>query len=155
MSPSATDEGWYSPKRPYSTLVKDRVRIWSAISNLFLLLLLSFITRTNRSFVEPPHIPTWLKCFLVPLILTAKRRQTSKVLNLETVHYRGLSGYDNLQILSNGIWTLSHDNAEKCWSAKWLTQLDFGQPYSCFVWRMADGRQLLLALLTYSEQQDL
>ena len=27
MSPSATDKGWYSPKKPYSTLVKDRVRI--------------------------------------------------------------------------------------------------------------------------------
>ena len=42
--------------------------------------------------------------------------------------------------------TLNHDNAEKCWSAKWLTQLDFGLPYSCFARKMADGRQLFLAL---------
>ena len=35
---------------------------------------------------------------------------------------------------------------EKCWSAKWLTQFDIGQPYSCFAWKMADGRLLFLAL---------
>ena len=37
---------------------------------------------------------------------------------------------------------------EKCWSAKWLTQLDFGQPYSCFARKMADGRLLFLTLYT-------
>ena len=31
-------------------------------------------------------------------------------------------------------------------SAKWLTQLDFGQPYSCFVWIIANGRLSFLAL---------
>ena len=29
---------------------------------------------------------------------------------------------------------------------KWLTQLNFGRPYSCFVRKMSDGRQLFLAL---------
>ena len=38
----------------------------------------------------------WLKCFSVPLILTAKRRLTSKFLNLETVHYTG--GYKVMAI---------------------------------------------------------
>ena len=34
---------------------------------------------------------------------------------------------------------------------KWLTQLNFGQQYSCFVRKMADGRQLFLALYTYMQ----
>ena len=38
---------------------------------------------------------------------------------------------------------------EKCWSAKWLTQLDFGQPCSCFAQKMADARLLFLALCMY------
>ena len=44
---------------------------------------------------------------------------------------------------------------EKCWSAKWMTQLDFGQPYSCFAWKMADGRLLFPALLTSNTPKSL
>ena len=67
-----------SPSRPLKgpTLLVCRqevlVQMWSQSSlpqrmhiqynteHLLLLLLLSFITRTNRSFVEPPHIPTYV-----------------------------------------------------------------------------------------------
>ena len=36
MSPSATDEGWYSPKRPYSTLVKGCVMDLICFQQLFM-----------------------------------------------------------------------------------------------------------------------
>ena len=52
MSPSATDEGWYSPKRPYSTLVKDRVSIRSAISILSCNICIKTILRI---FIERHH----------------------------------------------------------------------------------------------------
>ena len=42
--------------------------------------------------------------------------------------------------------TLNCDNVEKRWSAKWLTQVDFSQPYLRFAWKMADGILPFLAL---------
>ena len=37
----------------------------------------------------------------------------------------------------------------KGWSSKLLTQINFGQPYLCFVQKLADGRLLILALHTH------